>query len=389
MIFMRATGIVVEYNPFHNGHLYHLNKARKQTKADCIIAIMSGSFVQRGEPAMFDKWTRTKMALLGGADLVFELPVRFVMQQADIFATEAVRMLADLKAETIFFGSENGDSETFVEAAKLANQESFDTLIKEKLADKTLSYGAALTEALHEQIGDRIDVTLPNNILGFHYALANDKMNSPLNIQTLTRTTNYAELAPARPAVTSATAVRKMLLQGHFNEVKKYIPPFVYREIIGSAANLMTFAELYPLLRYRLLTDDPGTLSRINSVTEGIENRFVKAARHDEAGAFLNEIVTKRYSRARVQRTAMQILMRFEKQDKVSPYLRLLGMNQTGQAYLSHVKKDLELPLVTTISKAKEELIAYDVRATKLYSLMEGSLVTPESDFSKSPLIYW
>lgn len=386
---MRATGIVVEYNPFHNGHLYHLNEARKQTNADCIIAIMSGSFVQRGEPAILDKWMRTKMALLGGADLVFELPVRFVMQQADIFATEAVRMLADLKAETIFFGSEDGSKEAFIEAAKLANQDDFELLIKEKLENKTLSYGAALTEALHEKMGDRLDITLPNNILGFHYTLANEKMNAPLQIETLKRTTQYAETIPKKPAVTSATAIRKMLLQGHITQAKKYMPSFAYKEIINSSANLMTFAEIYPFLRYRLLTDSPGTISKINSVTEGIENRFVKAARHEEAEDFLNEIVTKRYSRARVQRTAMQILLHFEKQDAVSPYLRLLGMNQTGQAYLSKVKKDLELPLVTTISKAKEELIAYDVRATKLYSLMEGSTVQPDSDYLKRPLIYW
>lgn len=135
---MKATGIVVEYNPFHNGHQLHLNKARELTKADVVIAVMSGSFVQRGEPAILPKWERTKMALAAGVDMVVELPVSFATQHATIFAEESVRILDALHVDALFFGSEHGVSEDFLTAAKtvVEHEASFNQAIQLALIDK-------------------------------------------------------------------------------------------------------------------------------------------------------------------------------------------------------------------------------------------------------------
>ncbi|EUJ44276.1 hypothetical protein PRIP_10282 [Listeria riparia FSL S10-1204] len=183
---MKATGLIVEYNPFHNGHLLHLNEAKKQTGAEVIIAVMSGSFLQRGEPALLPKWERTKMAVDAGIDLVVELPFYFATQQAAIFANGAVEILAALGVSSIFFGSENGDVKSFSNAAGIISGQSnaFKVAIRRYLDDKRHSYATAWNLAIHELAPDlELDLTQPNNILGFHYALAALSQQVPITMQ--------------------------------------------------------------------------------------------------------------------------------------------------------------------------------------------------------------
>lgn len=385
---MRATGIIVEYNPLHNGHLYHLQEARKQTKADIVIAIMSGSFVQRGEPAIVSKELRTKWALEAGCDLVFELPVRFAVQQADIFASAAVQLLKDLKTDALFFGSENGNAAQFRTTAKLASSSLFEEKLRQTLAEKKLSYGEAYTETL-ASFTNELDVTKPNNILGLHYALANEKQKADLELYSLKRTNDYHSTEANSNDFASATALRKLLLENSLPAIKKKVPDFVYASLENYQAPLLSFSSTYPYLRYRLLSDRNESLTTINSVTEGIENRLRRAVMEETAENFLRATVTKRYSAARIRRTAMQILLQFQKKDQPENYLRLLGMTKQGQAYLSTIKKELALPLVSTPSKVSQELIQYDVQASRLYHLLEGNSAQLNAEFSARPLLYF
>ncbi|WP_239254641.1 nucleotidyltransferase [Listeria ilorinensis] len=387
---MKAVGIVVEYNPFHNGHLYHLERARQDTGADVVVAIMSGSFVQRGEPAILSKHARTKMALSAGVDLVVELPVRFAVQQADIFAREAVRLLGDLQVDTLYFGSEDGQVTRFEELTNWAISEAFTIKLKELLADKKNSYGTAYMEALrHAGQNQPLDLTLPNNILGFHYALAVRELGLSMKLATLRRQTDYHEERPTDAKLTSATAIRKMILKDDFAELEPYVPTAVFQDLTTYDARFLAFDDMWAPLRYRLLTDSPNELAKMNSITEGIENRMVKTALEvDSADEFLQLMTTKRYSTSRIKRAAVQLVLHHLKDEQQTPYHHILGMTRAGQHYLSSVKKELNFPLVSTISKAPAEVVAADIRATRIYALLEGGKLDMNEDFRRPLLLY-
>ncbi|MBC1811107.1 nucleotidyltransferase [Listeria booriae] len=374
---MKATGLIVEYNPFHNGHLLHLNEAKKQTGAEVVIAVMSGSFLQRGEPALLPKWERAKMAVDAGVDLVVELPFHFATQQAAIFANGAVEILAALGVSSIFFGSENGDAKSFSKAASVISGQSdaFKAAIRRYLDDKTHSYATAWNLAIRELAPDlALDLTQPNNILGFHYTLAAVNQQVPITIATMKRqNAAYHDHLPSHQSIASATAIRHMLLKDDLAAVSQYVPETTFRILQNyqQTHNFASWQHFWPLLKYQLITASTEQLQQIRGITEGIENRLQKAALH--AGNFedfLAQTVTKRYSKSRIQRTALQILMQQQQTEVPSQnYIRILGMSATGQRYLNHIKKEIPLPLVSTMSKANPALIQNDIRATQLYSL--------------------
>ncbi|MDT0111853.1 nucleotidyltransferase [Listeria booriae] len=374
---MKATGLIVEYNPFHNGHLLHLNEAKKQTGAEVIIAVMSGSFLQRGEPALLPKWERAKMAVDAGVDLVVELPFHFATQQAAIFANGAVEILAALGVSSIFFGSENGDAKSFSKAASVMSGQSdaFKAAIRRYLDDKTHSYATAWNLAIRELAPDlALDLTQPNNILGFHYTLAAVNQQVPITMATMKRQdAAYHDHSPSHQSIASATAIRYMLLKDDLAAVSQYVPETTFRILQNyqQTHNFASWHHFWPLLKYQLITASTEQLQQIRGITEGIENRLQKAALHaDNFEDFLTQTVTKRYSKSRIQRTALQILMQQQQTEVPSQnYIRILGMSATGQRYLNHIKKEIPLPLVSTMSKANPALIQNDIRATQLYSL--------------------
>ncbi|MBC2056874.1 nucleotidyltransferase [Listeria booriae] len=374
---MKATGLIVEYNPFHNGHLLHLNEAKKQTGAEVIIAVMSGSFLQRGEPALLPKWERAKMAVDAGVDLVVELPFHLATQQAAIFANGAVEILAALGVSSIFFGSENGDAKNFSKAASVMSGQSdaFKASIRRYLDDKTHSYATAWNLAIRELAPDlALDLTQPNNILGFHYTLAAVSQQVPINMATMKRqNAAYHDHSPSHQSIASATAIRHMLLKDDLAAVSQYVPETTFHILQNyqQTHNFASWHHFWPLLKYQLVTASTEQLQQIRGITEGIENRLQKAALHaDNFEDFLNQTVTKRYSKSRIQRTALQILMQQQEAEIPSQnYIRILGMSATGQRYLNHIKKEIPIPLVSTMSKANPALIQNDIRATQLYSL--------------------
>ncbi|STY45545.1 Protein of uncharacterised function (DUF795) [Listeria grayi] len=389
---MNVTGIIVEYNPFHNGHALHLKAAREATDADVVIAVMSGSFVQRGEPAIVPKWERAQMAIDAGVDIVIELPVLAATQQAAVFAEKAVELLAAMRVNHLFFGSEHGDSEAFVQLSEqmLKQHDEFAHTLQHLLQRKETSYPVAFATALRSIFSNTsIDVTKPNNILGFHYALAIAKNQFAIQLHTMPRAhAGFHDQAITHPSIASATAIRRLLLEQGLEAASHYLPATTKAILAAYHGPFISWADYYPFLQYRLLTAEPAELAANRLVSEGIENRFQAAAqKSSDFAAFLKSVQTKRYSNARIQRTALHILLHHLKSEHYQPYLRILGMSAAGRKYMTTWKKEIPLPIVSTVSKAPAELLELDLRATAVYTLPVALQDYRQADFTRPPYL--
>jgi predicted nucleotidyltransferase len=378
---MKATGVVVEYNPFHNGHLYHLQEAKKVSGSDCVIAVMSGNFLQRGEPAIMAKWARAKLALQGGADLVIELPYAFATSHAPRFAYGSIFLLQSIGAESFCFGSESGDIHLFEKAHKVLamHQEAFDTYVQQYIS-KGLSYPSATSKA-YQSLGIQmeLDLSKPNNILGFEYIRASQELGSRIKPLTITRkNANYHDVVLGRGTIASATAIREAVFSQDIQKAKHYMPDFSYRTIMEEwkkKGNLMSWERFFPLLRYQLLSTSPAELNLFYEVEEGLEFRMKEAMKQsDSFHVFMNHLKTKRYTWTRLQRACLHVLNKMTKEEmnhilsRPPAYIRVLGMTRTGQEYLRMVKKDLDIPLVTTVSKHRFSGLEMEAKASLLFA---------------------
>ncbi|PLS16576.1 nucleotidyltransferase [Bacillus sp. M6-12] len=381
---MNALGVIVEYNPFHNGHAYHLRKSKEAAGADLIAAVMSGPFLQRGEPALISKWARAEMALSAGADLIIELPYKFASQKAEIFAEGAVAILQALKCESFCFGSEQGSIETFVNTYQFlaSNRGVFNQKLKFYM-EMGNSFPKANALAFKElgPSSELLDLSQPNNILGYQYVSAALSHKYPISPLTIQRTqAGYHDTELTGNPIASATGIRKALLSGNssISEIEKYVPAST-KEILTSYFNqyrTFHYWELYwPFLKYRIMTASVKELQQIYEVEEGIEYRLKEfAAENTSFQGFMEDVKTKRYTWTRLQRICVHILTNTKKEemrqgDSSPEYIRLLGMNDRGRRYLQHVKKNLELPLISKIGSIKGNSIDLDIRAGAVHSL--------------------
>ncbi len=378
---MKAVGIVVEYNPFHNGHLYHVQQTRKKTSADCVIAVMSSSFTQRGEPAIVPKWERARMALAGGVDLVVELPYTFAVQTAEWFAQGAISILDALFCEQLCFGSEDGSIEPFIKTAQLLvyEKEQHNEKVKQYM-QQGINYAKAYTLALHDIGHDTLDVSQPNNILGLHYVKAIIEQRSKMMPETIQRTAAHYhdETLPANDNIASATSIRRSL-QISYNDVARYVPHTTYETLQTYRHTYMTWHDwekYFPFLKYRLLTMEVDDIQQIAEVEEGIEHRLKKTIIHATSfHDFLSAVKTKRYTWTRLQRICTHILTNVMKKEiaeaienKRATYVRPLAMNETGRAYLQEIKKRMTLPLVTNAKQMRHDPIyQIEKKATQAY----------------------
>lgn len=386
---MKATGIVVEYNPLHNGHVFHAQQARETTQADVVIAVMSGNFLQRGEPAFVDKWARTKMALQSGVDIVFELPYRFATAHAPIFAKGAIELLEAAGCSSFCFGSEDGDITPFHNSLSLVNRSdaAYETAVKEAVQDGR-SYPNALNEAyssIQEKstIQQLVDLSKPNNILGFHYMEAAQSIGSTMEPTTIQRRgADYHEVDLHAHKVASATGIRKSYFSSNaLDEVTPFIP-LATQEILSDwhakRGHFGSWEAFYPYLRYAILREGPSRLSSIADITEGIENAIYRAAQqHLAFQPFMTHVKSKRYTWTRIQRMLTHILTGFTVEQRETmqstSYLRLLGMTEQGQSYLRSVKKQLALPLISKVATFSDESLSMDIRAADIYALALGN----------------
>ena len=381
---MRATGVVVEHNPFHNGHLYHIKESRKNTGADVVIAVMSGNFLQRGEPALVDKWSRTKMALQGGVDIVIELPYVFATAQASDFAKGSIALLEAAGCSDFCFGSEQGSIEPFINTYDLitSQQESYQHSINQFM--KTgMSYPKALNEAYADLIKGYnqpfVDLSQPNNILGYHYIEAAYHLQASIKPVTIQRIVSgyHDDVLPGQ-SIASATGIRKVIFNDQgISDLTPLLPKASLQNIVEWQSNIGSFGSwqhFYPYLRFQIIRSSIEQLASYAEVTEGIEYLLKEAAQKSNTFENFMEVVkSKRYTWTRIQRMLTHIYTGFTwddlKQASCPTYLRLLGMTEMGQRYLNEHKKNLSLPLVSRVGAVKDSMLSHDIKATDLYTL--------------------
>lgn len=380
---MKAVGLIVEYNPFHNGHSHHLLAAKERTQADIVIAVMSGNFLQRGEPALVSKWHRTKMALLGGVDIVVELPYAFATQKAETFANGAVSILNAIGCEALCFGSENGDILSFYNTIEFLkkHQNTFEENIRNHI--KTgVSYPKALSLSFEQMnhSDNLVDLSAPNNILGFHYMKAIVTQKSAMKPITIKRkNASYHDEYFTSDQIASATSIRKALFSTDTEKasIDPYVPDstnHLLKEYYMQYGIFHQWDDYWPMLQFRLLQCEPTELREIYEVEEGLENRLINAALKATCFQdFMQELKTKRYTWTRLQRVCTHIITNAKKSqmstDKIkATYLRLLGMTENGKKYLNKKKSYFSLPLISKLSSCKQEDILLDIKAARIYS---------------------
>lgn len=373
----KITGIVAEYNPFHSGHAYQLS----QISSDAVVAVMSGSFVQRGDVAVADKWIRAGYAVEGGVDLVIELPAVFAINTAQKFALGAVALLDGMGVDEICFGSECGDIDSMMQAAQLMENEPPEISEKiKKLISSGMSYPAAREKAYEEMVVPGLLAT-PNNILGIEYLRGLLRLKSNIIPVTVKRRgAGYNDTIPQN-GIASASAIREILRNsGNVENFTKF----------SAAPNDLSKLDCAVIANLRMMS--PKDLEKINEVSEGLENRILRAAYEcDSIEAVAEKVKTKRYTMSRIKRILISSLLNLtvDLSEHLPDYIRVLAMNDKGRTALKELKKRSSLPIITKTADYKENnpLFAMDVRATDIAALCESGSRQGGKDYTTSPVI--
>ncbi|MGE5632921.1 MAG: nucleotidyltransferase [Caulobacteraceae bacterium] len=410
---MKTVGIISEYNPFHNGHKYHIHTAKKVCGADYAVCIMSGSFVQRGEPAIMDKWSRARMAVTNGADLVIELPFAYACQPAEIFALGAVKILNGLGVvDYLCFGSELGDTETLSELAKLLHQEpeGFKLLLKDYLG-QGISYPKAISTALFSYLGGSEQgyseeiLKNPNNVLGIEYIKALLLLNSDIKPVAVKRMSSGYNDTAINSSIASATAVRNEILENGLSEsVRSAVPHDVYnilKSSIETGRNPISLDSFSDIILYKLRTMELDEFEDYLNIREGIEYRLKKfASSCSTCEELLEAVKTKRYTRTYIQRLLCQLMIGIKRSDIAgfknihSPaYIRVLAFNGNGKLLLKSIKENSFYPLVTKAADfcsdnaVLNRMFHFDTLSTDIYNLgyKEYPFRKASADYLTSP----
>ena len=370
--------IISEYNPFHFGHLYHLNESISQTNADFKIAIISGNFVQRGEPSIINKWEKAKVALSAGFDLIVELPTLYAISSAENFANGSVKIANQIGSDYISFGTESGDLKKLKNLSSLINknEKEYITNVKEKIAEG-FSYPKSQELVIDKMFGDEfLGVCKPNNILGLEYLKSLNAISSKIIPITVKRDFEKS----------SSSDVRALLRTSGFKieNLKDKIPDFSYEilaENIDNGNAVLSLKAFEKEIIYILRTIDNEKLKNIPDVPENMLSNLKKFACSTNS---LDELITalknKSITQARIQRILLYILLGITKSDmelskNITPYVRVLGMSENGKKILSDISKDIN---VITSVKAFERtcddsdllrMLEIDKRATDIYTL--------------------
>ena len=381
---MKTAGIIAEYNPFHNGHKYHIEKTKEGTGADHVVAVMSGNYVQRGETAILSKWARAETAIENGVDLVVELPTIWSIARAQDFAAGAVHILNSLGCvDVLSFGSECGDIGILRHISEILSDKRVEERMQADL-DIGMSFAGARAEAVRTYYGDAYYDILnePNNILAIEYILANNKYENKPDIFTIPRKGAAHDSLKRSENIASASEIRRMILENE--KWSPYVPQSTVAIFEREKEN-ETGPTPYSKLEFSVLccmrqlaAED---IAETPDVSEGIENRIHEAAQKartlDELFSFAK---TRRYSHARIRRIVLASFLGFTKDqcEGLPPYIKVLAMNDKGKDILREAKEKASLPIVTKAS----DIDTLGERAKKIYSL-EGmctdvySLATP------------
>lgn len=396
---MKACGVIAEYNPFHNGHRYQLAEARRMTNSDVMVVAMSGNFVQRGAPALLDKWTRAEIALRNGADIIVELPVLGSVQAADLFAKAGVRLLQAMQCDAFAFGAETGTSADFIAHNRLLREHEADIdRIFQTYRNDGRTYAAQLETAIAEVLrpqGSALSFTTPNNQLGLAYVRENEQFPEPMETAVVPRKgAGHHDDESADQEFASGTAIRKWALHRRKETGQRDLGKFVPKETSEAlrVRPLLDWDPYWGMLQHQLVLLSHAELRSIYQVEEGIEYRLKKEAEDAlDFTAFIRRMKTKRWTWARLQRMCTYILLGITKaeaeafQEKAGT-IRLLGFTEAGRRYLNALKKNTETPIVTKLREPHTADLQLEIRSDRIYRL--GAVATlEEQNFTRS-LIY-
>lgn len=378
---MHTIGIIAEYNPFHNGHVYHINKIKELFPDSRIVLVLSGNFTQRGLPSIINKWDKTKIALQHKIDLVIELPYPFATQSADIFAKGAIEILNEVNCDYLVFGSESNNVEELKKLANIQlNNNEFNKLTKKHL-EKGFNYPTAMNLALKDVTGN--DITLPNDLLGLSYIKEIIRQNSKIIPITIERTNNYHDVS-IENNITSATSIREALKNNI--DISNNVPKSTLDIIKTNAIFLDDYFEYF---KYQVYTNKD--LSKILDVDEGIENKIIKIIDNvNNFDEFMKKIKTKRYTYNKIVRMINHILCNYTKEENLNynhvNYLRVLGFSKKGKDILKEIKKATRLPIITKFSNTPELIL--EKRITSIYSIPLKNNYLIKQEYQNKPIIY-
>ena len=388
---MKVTGIIAEYNPFHNGHAYQIQEARKITGADYIVVVMSGDFTQRGIPAIIDKYSRTEMALKAGADLVIELPLYYASGSAEFFANGAISILDKLGViDSLLFGSECGDIELLTDIADILidKKEILDHGIKEKV--KTgISYPQARIRTIEEIVPNAFEhvdaMSQPNNILGFEYIRALKNRNSAILPYTNKRNGSGYHDRMVMNILSSALAIRSSIEANDSLEmVKDQMPDYVYDILQRNFKKTFPVynEDISALLKYKLLLDAPGGYYNYADISPDFSDKIEKnLSKYISYNQYCDLLKTKDITYARVGRCLLHILLNIRKDNlhtyvdnDFTFYARMLGFRKNSGELLSKIKKNSSIPLISKLADAKNilsplalEMLDADIQSAHIY----------------------
>ena len=361
-MFKNVIGLIVEYNPFHNGHLHHIQEIDRLFEDNIKIAVMSGDYVQRGEPSLINKFEKTKIALSQGVDIVIELPAFYSTQSAEIFAKGSINLLNKLSCSHIVFGSESNDLEKLKRIATISMTKEFELSLREFLAEG-FSYPTAFSKALFdEKLGS-------NDILALEYLKAIKAINPKIEAYCIKREkTGYYD--DEKDNFASATHIRKILLdynkkkEDKLNKIKNLVPEFSYKILEENFGVFSCLSDFYDLIKYNIIKNH-SNLKNIQDLEVGLENRLYKYSLENlKFEDFFNKVLTKRITISRLQRILLHSLFNLTEtitervKNKVS-FVKILGFSTKGQEYLNYLKKSdnySERKILTSNRNLKEIL---------------------------------
>ncbi len=368
---MKVIGIVVEYNPFHNGHLYQIKKIKEKYKDSLIIICMSSIFTQRGNISIINKWDKTLIALNNDIDIVLELPYIYATQSSDIFAHYAIKILNEFKIDTLCFGSETDDIEYLIKSAKAQNTKSFQNSVKEYMSEG-INYPTALNKALKSTIN--YEIKEPNLLLALSYIkeIINNKYN--IELFNIKRTSNYHDNI-SNDNIVSSSNIRNKLLNN--TDYKNEVPIEVYNILKNKTFN----NKYYEYLKYKIISEN--SLEKYLDVDEGLNKRIKTAiTKSNSLDELILNIKTKRYTYNKISRMLCHILCSLTKEEnnntKNLEYIRILGFSKNGQKYINSIKKNISIPILNKYD-TKYNALNIEKRATNVYSIIYEDIINEET----------
>lgn len=381
---MKVLGLILELNPFHNGHLYFIEKAKELVSPDITVAIISTNFSMRGDIHTTDKFTKTELLLKNKVDVVLELPFLGAVASADYFSYNSVKTLLDFNITDLAFGTEANSLDELNDLRLINKNPEYDKLVKNFL-DQGFSYSTSTVKAISILTNDpnkALQFSLPNNTLGIQYLNALEKLNSNINVHIVKRIENNHYDTIADKKIASATSIRELLYKN--KAVEEFIPENCKTNYI----NLKTAENnLYKIFQYALITSK-NELTKYLGVNEGIENRLLSFINEKDLDTFIKKVETKRYTKSYIKRLILHIVLKATKDfsPQYHNHIRVLGMNTNGKNYISTFNKDKKSKIITSFKNRDEYNINYELSASRLYSIITNQNELYLNEF-KIPII--